>query len=159
MDGAEPDTKTMSQENKSTTMVRNAVATSESVFLMPHFARMDVKPAKTEEKTAAVSHIWLAPYRKIEHEWLPEPTSYFANTSILINYQDSGKTFESCLASSPSLSHEFSEILPIFVNDIIHYAAAIFKKYGVIPDALAAQTVLEMKKRIPSALPNSGASL
>jgi hypothetical protein len=34
-------------------MVRKAVAKSESVFLIPHFARMDVSPAKAAESMAA----------------------------------------------------------------------------------------------------------
>ncbi len=46
---SEPVRKTISQENKRTTMVRTAVATLESVFRIPHFARMDVTPAKKAE--------------------------------------------------------------------------------------------------------------
>ena len=42
----------MTQENSSTTMVRIAVATLESVFRMPHFARMDVTPAKKADANA-----------------------------------------------------------------------------------------------------------
>ena len=55
---AEPATNTISQENASTTMVRIAVAMSESVFLIPHFARMAVNPAKTDDKIAAANHIF-----------------------------------------------------------------------------------------------------
>jgi hypothetical protein len=53
--------KTMIQENARTTMVRIAVARSESVFLIPHFARIDVSPAKTAERIAKVSQIILSP--------------------------------------------------------------------------------------------------
>ena len=40
-----------------TTAVRTAVATVESVFLIPHFARIDVTPAKKAEPAAYRSHI------------------------------------------------------------------------------------------------------
>ena len=40
-----------------TTTVRTAVATVESVFLIPHFARIDVTPAKKAEPAAYRSHI------------------------------------------------------------------------------------------------------
>ena len=53
-----PVTRTISQENRSTTTVRIAVATSESVFLIPHFARIAVIPAKNEEPTAKSTHIF-----------------------------------------------------------------------------------------------------
>ena len=56
---AEPTTKTISQENAKTTTVRIAVAMSESVFLIPHFARMAVNPAKTDDKIAATNHIFI----------------------------------------------------------------------------------------------------
>ena len=49
---------TISQENASTTTVRIAVATSESVFRIPHFARIAVIPAKKEEPTAYNIHIF-----------------------------------------------------------------------------------------------------
>lgn len=52
-----PVTRAMSHENASTTMVLMAVATSESVFLMPSLASMDVTPAKSAEPTAAMSHM------------------------------------------------------------------------------------------------------
>ena len=52
----EPTIKTMIQENNKTTTVRSAVAISESVFRMPHFASMEVRPANTAEKTAITSH-------------------------------------------------------------------------------------------------------
>ena len=35
-------------------MVRKAVARSESVFLIPHFARIEVSPAKTAERIAVI---------------------------------------------------------------------------------------------------------
>ena len=54
---AEPTTNTISQEKTRTTTVRRAVATSESVFRMPHFASMDVNAANTADKTAMRSHI------------------------------------------------------------------------------------------------------
>ena len=47
-----PATHTMSQANASTTMVRTAVATVESVCRMPHLARMEVTPAKSAEPKA-----------------------------------------------------------------------------------------------------------
>ena len=42
----EPDMSTMIHEKIRTTTVRTAVATAESVFLIPHFARIDVTPGK-----------------------------------------------------------------------------------------------------------------
>jgi len=53
----EPARTVISQENKITIMVLSAVATSESVFLIPHFARTDVSPAKKADNTAAVNHM------------------------------------------------------------------------------------------------------
>ena len=53
----EPTRNTITQENSSTTMVRMAVATSESVLRMPHFARMEVTPAKNAEANAYAIHI------------------------------------------------------------------------------------------------------
>lgn len=47
----------MTQANTRTTSVRMAVATSESVLRMPHFARMDVRPAKSADATAAAIHV------------------------------------------------------------------------------------------------------
>lgn len=49
---------TISHENTSTTIVRIAVATSESVLRMPHFARMVVIPAKKEKPIAYNIHIF-----------------------------------------------------------------------------------------------------
>ena len=43
-------------------MVRIAVATFESVFLMPDFANIAVIPAKNAESTAAVIHILPPPF-------------------------------------------------------------------------------------------------
>ena len=54
----EPTIPTMSQEKSSTTMVRMAVAASEAVFLMPHFARIAVSPAKSAEPQAYTIHIF-----------------------------------------------------------------------------------------------------
>ena len=47
-----PVPSTISQENKNTTIVRIAVATSESVLRIPHFARIAVIPAKNEDPIA-----------------------------------------------------------------------------------------------------------
>ena len=47
-----PVINTMSHENNNTTTVRIAVATFESVFLIPHFARIAVIPAKNEDPIA-----------------------------------------------------------------------------------------------------------
>ena len=57
-----PATATISQEKNRTTAVRIAVATSESVFRIPHFARIAVIPAKKEEPTAKRIHISSAPF-------------------------------------------------------------------------------------------------
>lgn len=48
---------TVIHANNSTTDVLNAVDTSESVFLIPHFARIDVIQAKKADKDAIMSHI------------------------------------------------------------------------------------------------------
>ena len=53
----EPVINTISHENASTTMVRMAVATVESVFRMPHLARMAVRPAKSAEPNAKKIHM------------------------------------------------------------------------------------------------------
>ena len=53
----DPTTNTMIHENNSTMIVRMAVATLESVFLMPHFARIDVTPAKNADRNANRIHI------------------------------------------------------------------------------------------------------
>lgn len=57
MVGMDPTIPAMSQAKRSTTIVRTAVATSESVWRMPHFARMDVMPAKRAEPQAARIHM------------------------------------------------------------------------------------------------------
>ncbi len=49
----EPATPTMTQVNTTTTQVRSAVATSESVVLMPHLASTDTMPANSAEAKAA----------------------------------------------------------------------------------------------------------
>ena len=53
----EPTKNTITQEKISTTTVRKAVATSESVFRMPHLASTAVIPAKKAERTATPIHI------------------------------------------------------------------------------------------------------
>ena len=53
----EPTTKTISHEKASTTTVLIAVATVESVFLIPHFARIEVSPAKRADAKAKKIHI------------------------------------------------------------------------------------------------------
>ena len=62
---ADPTTNTMIQEKISTTTVRTAVATSESVCLIPHFARIAVKPANIDDYTAIRSHIICLLFRKL----------------------------------------------------------------------------------------------
>lgn len=52
MVGPEPTIHTISHEKSSTTMVRMAVAASESVFRMPHLARIAVSPANSAEATS-----------------------------------------------------------------------------------------------------------
>ena len=47
-----PVKRTRIHENTKTTMVRMAVATSESVFEIPHFASIEVMPAKKAEPAA-----------------------------------------------------------------------------------------------------------
>jgi len=51
--GALPTINTITQAKISTTTVRSAVATSESVFRIPHLARIEVSPAKNAEAIAA----------------------------------------------------------------------------------------------------------
>ena len=53
----EPAAAAAIQENISTTIVRSAVAKSESVFRMPHLARIAVMPAKNADNIAIISHI------------------------------------------------------------------------------------------------------
>ena len=53
----------MSQEKKSTIMVRMAVATVESVFRMPHLARIEVTPAKRADKSAKSTHMIIPFFR------------------------------------------------------------------------------------------------
>ena len=66
---AESATNTISQENASTTTVRMAVAMSESVFLIPHLARMAVNPAKTDDKIAAANHIPVSSNDTMRLKW------------------------------------------------------------------------------------------
>ena len=51
----DPATTTMIHAKTSTTKVRNAVATSESVSERPHLAKIEVMPAKNAEATAAIT--------------------------------------------------------------------------------------------------------
>ena len=53
----DPTIAVMSHANTKTTIVRSAVAISESVSLSPHFASIEVSPAKTADPTAAINHI------------------------------------------------------------------------------------------------------
>ena len=55
----DPTINTIAHENTSTTAVRIAVATVESVLRIPHFARMDVTPAKSADKNAKAIHIYI----------------------------------------------------------------------------------------------------
>ena len=48
----------MIYENISTTIVRSAVATSESVFLIPHFANIAVRPANNADNAAIINHMF-----------------------------------------------------------------------------------------------------
>ena len=52
----DPEMPAIAQAKTSTTQVRMAVATSESVCLMPHLAKMDVMPAKNADANAATTH-------------------------------------------------------------------------------------------------------
>jgi hypothetical protein len=49
--------KTISHEKSKTITVRIAVATCESVFFIPHLAKIDVIPAKNADPNAKSSHI------------------------------------------------------------------------------------------------------
>ena len=72
----DPTTKTMSQEKTSTTQVRMAVATLESVFRMPHLARMEVSPAKSAEAKANKTHMPIPSFPLISASILsPSPSS------------------------------------------------------------------------------------
>ena len=61
----EPTTNTMIHAKINTMIVRIAVATVESVLRMPHFARMDVRPANSAEPTAYNNHIQIASFSTI----------------------------------------------------------------------------------------------
>ena len=52
MPSCAPTTNTIIHEKTRTTIVRIAVATSESVWRIPHFARIDVSPANSAEPNA-----------------------------------------------------------------------------------------------------------
>ena len=64
---AEPTIHTISHEKMSTITVRTAVATSESVFFMPHFASTAVRPAKSAEPNANTIHIVTTFFSDILH--------------------------------------------------------------------------------------------
>ena len=70
---AEPTTSTMSHENASTTMVRIAVATFESVVRIPHLARMAVSPEKSADPAANASHILVTSVYGSHYSDLPGP--------------------------------------------------------------------------------------
>jgi hypothetical protein len=53
--------KTISHEKISTIIVLKAVATCESVFLIPHFASIEVIPANKAEPNAYKIHIIISP--------------------------------------------------------------------------------------------------
>ena len=55
--GSGPPIAAISQEKARMMIVLNAVATAESVFLMPHFARIEVIPAKNAERNASTIHM------------------------------------------------------------------------------------------------------
>ena len=55
--GCLPATNTITQDMTSTTPVRMAVATVESVLRMPHLAKMEVRPANSADPTANISHM------------------------------------------------------------------------------------------------------
>jgi len=57
---SEPTKNTIIHENNSTTVVRSAVAVSESVFMIPHFAKTDVSPAEKADNIAIIIHISLS---------------------------------------------------------------------------------------------------
>ena len=70
-----PTINTMIQEKISTTMVLKAVATLESVFLIPHFARIPVRPAKKADPNANKSHIiscLLSAFYYESHRFFPQ---------------------------------------------------------------------------------------
>ena len=58
-------------------IVRNAVATCESVFLIPHLAKIDVIPAKKEDPTAYNNHmITSLPFPDIYGYQNPKPDTF-----------------------------------------------------------------------------------
>lgn len=59
MPDCEPTINTIIHEKISTTIVLIAVATVESVFFIPHFARIAVSPAKIAEPNANTTHIFV----------------------------------------------------------------------------------------------------
>ena len=59
----EPTISTMKKDMRRTTIVRRAVATVESVFRMPHLARIEVTPAKRADKSAKSTHMIIPFFR------------------------------------------------------------------------------------------------
>ena len=55
--GKDPTIATIKREKRRTTIVLINVATLLSVFLIPHFASIDVMPAKKAERNAKTTHI------------------------------------------------------------------------------------------------------
>ena len=58
----DPTMSTMQKDMSSTTTVRMAVATVESVLRIPHFARMEVSAANAADPSARNTHITTPPY-------------------------------------------------------------------------------------------------
>jgi hypothetical protein len=58
-------TNTIIHEKIKTTIVLIAVATFESVFLIPHFASIDVIPAKNADPNAYNTHIFFSVYASV----------------------------------------------------------------------------------------------
>ena len=75
----------MIQAKARTTIVRRAVARSESVFFIPHFARIDVNPANTAESIAAMIQNILTPLRSFRKKDL----TYVVSDNIVYRVSDS----------------------------------------------------------------------
>jgi hypothetical protein len=68
----DPTMNTINHANASTTMVRIAVATVESVFLIPLFAKIDVNPANSAEPNANGIHIVSPIFLRQDWKILPD---------------------------------------------------------------------------------------
>ena len=77
----EPIRNTITQENRSTTTVRRAVATVESVFWIPIFAKIEVSPAKKAEQTAYKSHIF---YHSFSLKYITLISEIIINTKMMM---------------------------------------------------------------------------